>query len=145
LNVQDPNEHLATTTDMNGSSVADMIGRSMGYDNADALASAPLQHLAQKLLGSPGMQATCSAALALHTAFCGGTGAHFGLISSHLIKYGATLTDTERATLPVDPGEGVGGHGHEATRRLIGMRRTAPAYVSIKKAMKSIARPMDAA
>jgi hypothetical protein len=46
------------------------------------------------------------------------SGAHVGLISTHLIKYGEAMTPEQRAALPVDPGKGVGGHNPHPNSRV---------------------------
>ena len=119
-------------------SIIEMISRSLGYVDASSMALAPVIQVAGRLAESPNLLATATAGRSLFKMFCGGSGAHVGLINTHLIKHGESMTPGERAALPVDPGKGVGGHEHDHTWRLHNMRRTNPAWRNLAGAINRI-------
>lgn len=119
-------------------SITDALSAAMGYSDAKVMSTASMNEVAARLTGSPNLLATAMAAKALYKAFCGGSGAHVGLINTHLVKYSESITPQQRAALPVDPGEGVGGHGHDHTRRLHDARRTNPSWKNLTGALGKI-------
>jgi hypothetical protein len=123
---------------INQPSLIEVISHYLGFAGASTMSLAPMNEVAGRLAESPNLLATATAARNLYKAFCGGSGAHVGLINTHLTKYGASLTPEERAALPVDPGKGVGGHGHDHTRSLHDTRRTNPAWKNLTGAISRI-------
>jgi hypothetical protein len=116
-------------------SLIDALSTAMGYSDTHAMSAAATDEVAARLSASPNLLATAAAAKALYKAFCGGSGAHVGLISTHLVKHGLAMTPEERALLPVDPGEGVGGHGHDHTRHLHDTRRASAGWKALADAV----------
>ncbi len=124
--------HTYTTTP----SVIDALSAAAGYSDAAAMSAAPTGEVASRLGSSHNLLAAGEAARALYRSFCGGSGAHVGLINTHLVRYAAGLTAAQRSALPVDPGTGVGGHSHEQTRHLHDSRRNNPAWKNFISALK---------
>ncbi|WP_343869882.1 hypothetical protein [Dactylosporangium roseum] len=132
----DGDERRLLHTYMTTPSVIDALSAAAGYSDAATMSVAPTDEVASRLRSSRNLLAAGEAARALYRSFCGGSGAHVGLINTHLTQYGAGLTPAERSALPVDPGTGVGGHGHEHTRRLHDTRRTNAAWKNFLVALK---------
>lgn len=124
-------------------SIIDALSTAMGYSDAKLMSIASMNEVAARLGASPNLLTTAMAAKALYKAFCGGSGAHVGLINTHLVKYSESITPKQRAALPVDPGEGVGGHGHAHTRRLHDTRRTNPSWKNLTGALGKIGAVID--
>lgn len=116
-------------------SLLGVLSTALGYAGTHAMSAAATDEVVSRLSASPNLLATATAAKGLYKAFCGGSGAHVGLINTHLVKHGLAMTPEERALLPVDPGEGVGGHGHDHTRHLHDTRRANSGWKALTDAI----------
>jgi hypothetical protein len=141
----EPQERVLLDTDMHTPSLTQVLGAALGLRDETGLAQASAEQVARLLAANPVLHAAATAARSAHRAFCGASGVHFGHINTHLVKFGESLSDEQRAAMPVDPAAGVGGNTHEHTRTLHNTRRKTPAWLKLNAALAQLEGPTEPA
>jgi len=129
-------DQLELETDMKSVSLTERMIQALGL-NASFILNTETETLAQCFANSPvNVKQMLCAYYLLMAPITQGTGVHFRLIKDYLIRNSASLTPEEQKSLPVNPGHGTGGMGHDKTHAIMEMRRKHPVVSKLTAAIR---------
>ena len=135
---QSPTERQLVAADRARTSMVLLLADSLGLGPAE-LDRASVEEVANRMRMAPvALCLSFRAFKSLMEEFIACSGTHVGLIHIYLEKYAREIPSDRLAQMPVKPTHGTGGHSHEHTRRLHGMRRGAPRIRKLLMALKEV-------
>jgi hypothetical protein len=122
---ESPEGRALIARDRERTSLINVLAQGLGFRPAE-FDRASVAQVAERVRSAPTAYAwTLAAFRRLIGEFIGSSGAHVGLVHTHLEKYAAELSPEQLEAMPVKPTHGTGGHSHGHTRQIHDMRRQA--------------------
>lgn len=119
-------DQVELEADMKCVSLTEHMIQILGLDT-NFIINTDTETLAKRIaISSANVKQTLCAYYLLMAPITQGAGVHFRLIKDYLIRNSASLTAEENKKLPVNPGHGTGGMGHDKTRDIMAMRQKHP-------------------